>query len=405
MQKPPTRNVELDALVLGGGVTGLWILDALVRAGHRAVLVEATALGDGQSICAQGILHGGTKYMLSALVKPGPNWLKQMPGRWADALEGRSSPDLSAVTVRTRNCHLWRTESLKSIAGMVGARSGLQVRPQRVDDGDRPAVLAHCPGDVATLGETVIETPSLMAALGALHPGRVIKARLTEADLDAPDGGACTLELPDGSSIVARTRNIVLAAGGGTPALLELLQADSAEFTMQRRPLHMAMVRGEQSCLPELNGHCVDGGKTRVTITSSTARNGDRVWQLGGELAETGCSKTPEQLIKDAATCLAEVLPGFQPANDGLSWATYTIDRAENRSPRLARPNDSFVGSTTKNGTRIVVSWPTKMVLAPRAADKTTALLGEGPGAGDPPLAVFEAPLVALPPWEHAECN
>ncbi len=59
---------------------------------------------------------------------------------------------------------------------------------------------------------------------------------------------------------------------------------------MQTRPLHMVLVRGE---LPHLNGHCVDGRTTRVTITSDTERSetsaaGRTVWQVGGQIAEIG---------------------------------------------------------------------------------------------------------------------
>ena len=71
MQAPPTDTTKLDVLVIGGGVVGLWTLDRLVAAGHQAALLERDALGQGQSICAQGILHGGVKYSLSGLLAPG----------------------------------------------------------------------------------------------------------------------------------------------------------------------------------------------------------------------------------------------------------------------------------------------------------------------------------------------
>ena len=54
MSTPPSKVIKLDALVIGGGVTGLWTLDRLVAAGHDTVLVEQDALGQGQTICAQG---------------------------------------------------------------------------------------------------------------------------------------------------------------------------------------------------------------------------------------------------------------------------------------------------------------------------------------------------------------
>ena len=51
-----------EVLVVGGGVCGLWVLNRLRSEGYDAWLVERSALGDGQTIASQGILHAGAKY-------------------------------------------------------------------------------------------------------------------------------------------------------------------------------------------------------------------------------------------------------------------------------------------------------------------------------------------------------
>ena len=51
--------LPIDALIIGGGMAGLFAMHALRQAGHSVCLVERSALGDGQSVCAQGIVHGG----------------------------------------------------------------------------------------------------------------------------------------------------------------------------------------------------------------------------------------------------------------------------------------------------------------------------------------------------------
>ena len=61
-------GLRVDTLIFGGGIAGLWLLDELRRAGRSALLVEATALGDGQTISSQGILHSGLKYSLNGLL-------------------------------------------------------------------------------------------------------------------------------------------------------------------------------------------------------------------------------------------------------------------------------------------------------------------------------------------------
>ena len=396
--KEPTT--QLDALVIGGGVAGLWCLDALMEAGFDAALLESSALGTGQSISAQGILHGGVKYSLTGLLDPASAAISRMPERWDRSLRGECRPDLRAVTVRTEACHLWRTQALRSIAGMVGAKLALAVRPQRLDRTDRPPVLADCPGEVARLPEKVIETPTLMRALAALHPDRIWQGTVLEGDARDPERTRVRVADAHGAIHVLVARRVVLAAGGGTPGLLERLQLPEERTPMQRRPLHMAMIKGPPELLPELNGHCADGGRTRVTITSSTSEDHQRVWQLGGELSEAGCDQTPEALIDAARSCLREVLPGFDPDDERLAWSTYRIDRAERRQGEARRPTGPYVGTSGS----AIIAWPTKLVMAPWTAEQVVKAMGDLRPAERPTGSRngWSSPPVARPPWEEA---
>lgn len=63
--------LKLDALIIGGGVAGLWLLNRLRNEGYQALLLEQEALGTGQSIASQGMIHGGIKYALGES-SPGP---------------------------------------------------------------------------------------------------------------------------------------------------------------------------------------------------------------------------------------------------------------------------------------------------------------------------------------------
>ena len=45
--------------VSGGGIAGLWLNARLRQAGYQSLLVERGALGGGQSVKSQGIIHGG----------------------------------------------------------------------------------------------------------------------------------------------------------------------------------------------------------------------------------------------------------------------------------------------------------------------------------------------------------
>ena len=162
-----------DVVVVGGGVAGLWVLDELVRAGHEAVLLENSRLGCGQTVVAQGIIHGGLKYSLSGTATGSALGIQQMPEVWTECLAGRRDPDLRQVAVRSRSCLLWRGRSLGSRLGVLGARLGLEVTPRPLEDDDRPAVLADHPGPVAVMDEPVIDPVSLLESLADRHRHRL----------------------------------------------------------------------------------------------------------------------------------------------------------------------------------------------------------------------------------------
>ena len=57
--------MHADVVIVGGGIAGLWILSALRAEGYQTILLEKDALGAGQTLASQGIIHGGTKYALT----------------------------------------------------------------------------------------------------------------------------------------------------------------------------------------------------------------------------------------------------------------------------------------------------------------------------------------------------
>ena len=130
--------MRLDALIFGGGAAGLWLLDRLSRDGHHVLLLESRALGSGQTVASQGIIHGGLKYTLSGLLTKSAKNIREMPNVWRDSLLGKSTPNLTRTRVRSDCCYLWQTDSITSRAGMIGARLGLRVKPETISTDERP---------------------------------------------------------------------------------------------------------------------------------------------------------------------------------------------------------------------------------------------------------------------------
>jgi len=384
---------QAATIILGGGIAGLWLCDALRRRGDAVVLLEPHALGTGQTIGSQGIIHGGTKYALGGRSTDSSAAIRDMPGRWRASLSGNAEPDLGRVAVRAQSCHLWQTSSIRSQLGMIGARVGLQVAPEVLGQSERPPVLRECPGIVARLDEQVVDVVSLVAELARRNadcllsiPGgsgptfvRDASGKVVAVELENVAGGGF-LRLEAGA--------VVLAAGQGNAELRQ--QLGLPDGAMQRRPLHMVMVRGD---LPELHGHCVDGAATRATITTVTDRAGRTVWQVGGQVAESGVDLEPAALVAFARRELEAILPGLSLR--GAEWATWRVDRAE-RAMGGRRPADAQL---LVEGNVITV-WPTKLALAPRLADRLLELVPRRLGTPVQLPSDRPRPSVATPPWE-----
>ncbi len=393
--------MRLDAVIFGGGVAGLWTLDKLTRQGCLAVLLESQALGTGQTVGSQGIIHGGLKYSLHGWVTRSAQQVKQMPVLWQRALLGQTAPSLTQTTLRSEACYLWQTDSLMSVAGMIGARLSLQVTPEAVSQQDRPAALQQVSGTVSRLPEQVIHPGSMLADLAQQYADRIFRIdpeRGLQFELKSAGevSAICLTDPESGATARLQPSHVILTAGIGNARLRRCVGLETD--VMQRRPLQMVLVRGD---LPELNGHCIDGLKTRATVTTDLDSAGRRVWQVGGQLAEDGVRSTPQQLTEHAARELLTILPGLNL--DGTEWSTYMVDRAEGATEGGVRPETVQVLCAGN----VTTAWPTKLALAPVLADEIATRVR--PGASQrkgeatvlAKLANWPRPPVAEYPWNE----
>lgn len=122
----------IDISIVGGGVAGLWMLNRFRKLGYDAHLFEKTALGHGQTIACQGVIHSGAKYLLAGGESSGP--ISLMPSRWRACFQGcgESQGEIDLMSV-------------KILADEIKAFRGGEI----------------CPLD----NETVVDVKSLIAAL------------------------------------------------------------------------------------------------------------------------------------------------------------------------------------------------------------------------------------------------
>lgn len=395
--KPHAEALSIDALLIGGGIAGVWILDALRREGKSVVLAESEKIGNGQSVCAQGIIHGGLKYALGGVASRDARQIAKMPEIWRESMEGSTSPDLSSAEVLSHHTWLWRSDSLRARVGMLGAKIGLQTRPEAVSTEDRPALLQNAPGEVLRVAEPVVEVRSVLRALTEAHRDYLVKVDGPEGiEFSSRNGRVDRAILRGGGEeITLCPKTVVLTAGTGNEGLRSRLGLETT--LTQRRGLHMVLLQG---ALPPFFGHCIDGNRTRVTISSSAPNSeGIVTWQIGGELSESGVKLEEEPLIRRAQEELQAVLPDLK--QEGLSWSTYRVDRAERATTGNRRPED--ISIIEEGDGHTLTCWPTKLALAPRLAQEVCSRISQEHNAPEllSALASFPRPSIAPFPWDR----
>jgi hypothetical protein len=395
-------SLAADVVILGGGCAGLWLLDDLRRRRVRVLLLETNALGSGQTIASQGILHGGLKYSLGGLLSPWAEAMRGMPAVWQASLRGANEPDLSGVALRSSACHMWRTATLKSWTATLGAVATLKVRPIAISANEEPAVLSGCPRPIYRLDEPVINPRSFLEVMVQRNAGLIWKLD-PQQSLQAkrlpgsPESFALRLTHPEsGAPLELQTRYVVAMAGAGNEAIRESLGLPGR--AVQHRPLRIALVRGN---MPALNGHCIEGMVPKLTITSDKDAQGRTIWHLGGLVGETGANMPAADFLRHAQGELAAALPGWQ--SSGQEWATIRMDRAEGFAADGVLPSDVQIAQEGN----VITAWPIKLVLAPRLSTRIQDLLPlEEMESLDPWLRQLDAchwptPVVARPIWEE----
>jgi glycerol-3-phosphate dehydrogenase len=392
--------VNVDVLILGGGIAGLWLLADLRAQGVNALLAT-DELGKGQTIASQGIIHGGTKYALTGKVTGATLAIGDMPRLWKAALHGEGTVDLSKVKVLTESQLLWTSGGIGSRMTGFFASKAMKSRMDAVPHDAYPALFRHAEfhGGLYRLDEPVLDVPSLLASLREQLADALVEVDVQRSGLQpAKNGYGYQAVLPNGQVLEIAAQHIILTAGAGNAALLTRIACGRQPALllpkMQRRPLQMVMVRGD---LPMIYAHALGmSDKPRATITSHRDAQGKVVWYIGGQPAEQGVGKPAAEVIAATRRELADLLPWLDVS--GMAWATWNVDRAEGSQPDGSRPDQP----TLHHDANITVAWPTKLAFAPMLAARLQQGWAVSASGATPLAAQLPTPPVARCIWDLA---
>ena len=360
------RKLHADIIIIGGGIAGLWSLNILQQAGYKVILLENQAIGSGQTIKSQGIIHGGLKYALHGILTNEANALANMPKLWSKCLQGLGEIDLSSVSVHSEYQYIWSNGNLSSKVSNFFASKALSNNSQALAAHTRPDIFQHqaFKGTVYQLNEIVLNIPSLLAALVSPYWQHCIQPDNHEYQFKLNAQGAIdNLVINIGSEPLALcAQHYLFAAGSGNQQLIAQVHKTN-NIHMQHRPLHMVVLKNK--CLPKIYGHCITTNTIpRITITTHTAKDNETIWYLGGQIAETGLEKDQNTQIAYAQQELTNLFPWVDLKN--ATWSSFFINRAEAKQKFAKKPEGIDI-NTYQN---FSIGWPTKLALAPVFARK-----------------------------------
>lgn len=397
-----TSYIETDITIIGGGIAGLWLLNSLRDEGYNAILLERDQLGSDQTIASQGMIHGGIKYTLSGNLTASSEAIADMPDLWRACIAGEHCMDLQAVKILSDHYYMWSDDSLTSKLTAFFGSKALRGRVTKLSGQSYPPAFdsEQFKGSLYQLGDLVLDIPSLLDCLSKRYSDWIFK-------LDTDNPGSLVMQsdsrikhIIGSPDLTIRSSRYIFSAGAGNGELLR--QAGLSSPAMQLRPLHQVLVKHR---FPHpVYAHCVNmksGAKPRLTITTHPTTDGYQIWNLGGDLAETGVSRSQDEQIDFARGELNATLPWIDLGQ--AEWQSFRIDRAEPELPGHLRPENAFAQAFGN----IIVTWPIKLTLAPSLAGSVSRLLssqGVIPEHLEEPVLArqqLKKPAVAAPLWQE----
>lgn len=375
-------KINPDIVIFGAGIAGLWAFNRFKGMGYDVLLLESEAIGGGQTIASQGIIHSGLKYAFAGKVNKLAQSISAMPDLWRAALKGEGGVDLSAAKTNATSQYLMIPAGFMGGLVKLVTKQALGNNVHEVPKGDWPDEIIESgfKGSVVFMDEPVLDVPSVLRALAEPYKSCIRR-------IDTPDDPLGFLEQ---HGIEARH---IIFTGAASNAEIARQAGHSEGLEMQARPLLMGMLKPAPY---PLYAHLVGASdKPVATITTHTTTNGELVWYLGGNVAERGKDSDPQDVYKAARKGFSKYMPRVDLS--AVEWATLPIDRIEGRSNIDGWMPDT---PTIHSHENMHYCWPTKLTFAPLLAERLIEKLDIEPSQNQTDWAFLPEVDYAQAPWD-----
>lgn len=331
----------VENLIIGGGISGLWLNALLVSRGRRSFVISQSTYN--QTKWSQGILHSGAKYGIFSYKNPLKKDLSVASQIWRNSLDGKGSVNLSNTQiVSTSHCLVSTKNLVKKIIFPV--LKNIYDCDEKLNN----SLLDYNKNlGLVTLNEMVLDVDSLVDNLltyQCVYKGSVFKIDVKNKKII----------LMDGTNISAN--KIFILSGKGAESIFENSEIN---IRIQKRPLAMLRIFGDD--LPPVFCHVI--GYNKKPLASITSK--DNYWYIGGDVAELGVNLDDENIFSNALSLLAEIFPTINFSN--RCYDVIRVCRAEALHPSQSRPSRPSIIDLSDD---VCVGWPTKLTLAPVLAEQ-----------------------------------
>lgn len=352
----PEQNV--DIVIFGAGIAGLWILNLLKSQGYCVLLLEKDAIGCGQTIAAQGIIHSGLKFSLAGKVNALAKSISAMPDRWRGAIAGNGDVDLSKAKLNAVSQHLLIPPGFFGGLTKLITQKALGQNVYEIPKSEWPENLkvSGFKGTLIHMDEPVLDIPLTLRALAEPYKDSIKKI----GALDPED--------------YLKQNNIKPKFKIFTSAAFNHHYAQKQKHDHGLQTQHRPLLQGMMKNAPfPLFAHLVGkADKPVISITTHTLDNGTLIWYLGGTVAERNKQANPNDVYKDSLTAFKKYLPDMNL--NKVEWAILPIDRVEGKSKTDSWMPDTPTIHDTPDA---LYCWPTKLTFAPLLGDMVVKKLDE----------------------------
>jgi hypothetical protein len=347
------------------------------------------------------MIHGGMKYTLNGALTGASEAISEMPSYWQKCIDGKGDVDLKGVKKLSDHFYMWSSRSVVSKMTTFLASKAIRGRINKVNRDALPNIFKNdqFKGSVYKLLDMVLDVPDVIKKLAQNYSSRIFMINWEKTSWQKDSKEKAFLHFNENKKKYALyAGQFILAAGEGNESILSIMGENAP--IMQRRPLHMLMVK--HGYPHSFYGHCLGAETTpRLTISSHPCQDNKQVWYLGGSIAEKGVGLSAETIITKAKKELFALMPWVNLKD--AEWAALPIERAEPKQRNFNRPDKAFAGVTRKHS-NVIVAWPTKLTLCPNLADEVISLLNKRNirklTTKLPELSFLSKPDISITPWQ-----